>query len=221
MLIETIASTLDEALSLEALGADRIELVSAVSEGGLTPSHALIQKVCEQCSIPVNVMIKTRKDYQFSDRDMEVMLADLEYIKSTKAQGIVFGALKGQKLNKAYIETIINNKGHLSMTLNRCFDRCDNFDEALQYVKNLKIDRILSSGHENSVIDGSENFKKIQQVCPNLKIMAGAGLNVSNVKKFVEDVLPEEIHFGSGTHLDGKWNNPISEEVMKYLTSLK
>lgn len=221
MLIETIASTLDEALSLEALGADRIELVSAVSEGGLTPSHAMIQKVCEQCRIPVNVMIKTRKDYQFSDRDMEVMLADLEYIKTTKAHGIVFGALKGLKLNKAYIEVIIKNKGHLSMTLNRCFDRSDDFNEALHYVKDLEIDRILSSGHENSVIDGSENFKTIQRMCPNIKVMAGAGLNVSNVKKFVEDVLPEEIHFGSGTHLDGKWDHPISEAVMNYLKSLK
>ena len=64
MLIEAIASTISEALELERLGVDRIELVTAVTEGGLTPSLGLIEAVTSQCTIPVNVMLKTRKDYQ-------------------------------------------------------------------------------------------------------------------------------------------------------------
>ena len=77
MLIEAIASTVSEALELERLGVDRIELVTAVTEGGLTPSLGLIETVTSQCTIPVNVMLKTRKDYQMDDKDFQM---DQEYV---------------------------------------------------------------------------------------------------------------------------------------------
>lgn len=42
-MIEIIASTLRDAMNIEKGGGDRIELVSALSEGGLTPSIGLIK----------------------------------------------------------------------------------------------------------------------------------------------------------------------------------
>lgn len=222
MLIEVIASTLDEALELERLGVDRIELVTAVSEGGLTPSHAMINQVCEQVRIPVNVMLKTRGDYQFSDNDMKIMLEDLSYIRASKANGIVFGALKGDALNLTYIQQVIANKGHLQMTLNRSFDRTADLEEALLAVETLPIDRMLTSGHEQSVITGASTYRMIQQrMAGKMIVMAGAGLNLKNVDAFVKENHPAEIHFGSGTHIDGKWGNPISEAALKQLVKLK
>lgn len=222
MLLEVIASTLDEALLLEELGADRIELVTAVSEGGLTPSHALIHQVCEQVSIPVNIMLKTRADYQFSNRDMEVILEDLADIKASKANGIVFGALNGNQLNEAYINAVIAHKGHLQMTLNRSFDRTADMMQALAYIESLDIDRMLTSGHESSVIDGAQNYQMIaKRMQGKMKVMAGAGLTLNNVDAFVMENRPAEIHFGSGIHIAGKWQNPISKEAMKQLTNLK
>ena len=221
MIIEAIASTLQEALELEKLGVDRIELVTAVTEGGLTPSLGLIQKVTSQLHIPVNVMLKTRGDYQMDDHDLEVLLTDLEFIKQTKAHGIVFGALVGKKLNTSMIDTIIANKGHLSFTLNRCFDRCEDMLEALEYISTLPIDRMLTSGHESNVIAGANNLAMIQQKCPNLIVMAGAGLTVDNLEEFVREYQPKEIHLGSTTHVDGKWSNAISEDRVKKLLSVK
>ena len=222
MLIEVIASTLDEALELERLGADRIELVTAVSEGGLTPSHAMINQVCEQVQIPVNVMLKTRGDYQFSDNDMKIMLEDLSYIRASKANGVVFGALCGDELNLEYIQQVLANKGHLQMTLNRSFDRTADMEKALRAVETLPIERMLTSGHEPSVITGASNYQMIRQrMAGKMIVMAGAGLNLKNVDTFVKENHPTEIHFGSGIHVDGKWGNPISEAALKQLVKLK
>ncbi len=58
MYIEFIATTIEDALIIEESGADRIELVSSLAEGGLTPSHALIEAVVNSVKIPVNVMVR-------------------------------------------------------------------------------------------------------------------------------------------------------------------
>lgn len=221
MIIEAIASTLQEALTLERLGVDRIELVSAVTEGGLTPSLGLIEEVTNACTIPVCVMLKTRKDYQMNDSDLKVLLRDLAYIKQTKAYGIVFGALCGTHLHHEMIDTIIANKGHLAFTLNRCFDQCEDMDKELAYISTLPIERMLTSGHEKSVIDGAKNLAKIQNVCSHLQVMAGAGITVENAKEFVLTYQPSEIHVGSTTHENGSWASAISEERVRALVALK
>ena len=59
MLLEIIATTLSEAIDIEKYGGHRIELVTGVSDGGLTPSIALTKEVCESVSIPVYAKKRT------------------------------------------------------------------------------------------------------------------------------------------------------------------
>ena len=58
LLIESCCTTLDEALAAEARGADRIELCTDLSVGGLTPPRDLIRETVARLSIPVNVLIR-------------------------------------------------------------------------------------------------------------------------------------------------------------------
>ena len=58
LLIESCCTTLDEALAAEARGADRIELCTDLSVGGLTPPRDLIRETVSRLSIPVNVLIR-------------------------------------------------------------------------------------------------------------------------------------------------------------------
>ena len=60
LLIESCCTTLEEALSAQARGADRIELCTDLSVGGLTPSRSLIRDVVQSLTIPVNVLIRPR-----------------------------------------------------------------------------------------------------------------------------------------------------------------
>ena len=58
LLVESCCTTLDEALAAEARGADRIELCTDLSVGGLTPPRDLIRETVARLSIPVNVLIR-------------------------------------------------------------------------------------------------------------------------------------------------------------------
>ena len=57
-LLEIIAETIEDAKAIEKGGADRIELVSALALGGLTPSVGLVKRVLETVHLPVNIMIR-------------------------------------------------------------------------------------------------------------------------------------------------------------------
>ena len=58
LLIESCCTTLDEALSAQSRGADRIELCVDLSVGGVTPPRNLIRDVVAALTIPVNVLVR-------------------------------------------------------------------------------------------------------------------------------------------------------------------
>ena len=47
-------------MAIEKASADRIELVSALSEGGLTPSIGMVEQCVEAISLPIRVMERLR-----------------------------------------------------------------------------------------------------------------------------------------------------------------
>ncbi|MGB4984382.1 MAG: copper homeostasis protein CutC, partial [Erysipelotrichaceae bacterium] len=127
MNLEIIVATVKDAISAQKLGATRLELCGALEEGGLTPSYGAIDAITSIVDIPVNVMLKTRSDYHFDDDDMAVILKDLEMIKRSNANGVVFGALtKDNRVDFDKLNLIIENKGHLKITHNRAIDRSVN-----------------------------------------------------------------------------------------------
>ena len=58
LIIESCCTTLEQALSAQARGADRIELCTDLSVGGVMPPRDLVEIVVKSLSIPVNVLIR-------------------------------------------------------------------------------------------------------------------------------------------------------------------
>ncbi|XP_023378296.1 copper homeostasis protein cutC homolog isoform X2 [Pteropus vampyrus] len=93
-LMEVCVDSVESAINAERGGADRIELCSSLLEGGTTPSMGVLQVVKQCVQIPVFVMIRPRGgDFLYSDREVEVMKADIHLAKLYGADGLVFGAL--------------------------------------------------------------------------------------------------------------------------------
>ncbi|KAK1333554.1 hypothetical protein QTO34_005939 [Cnephaeus nilssonii] len=93
-LMEVCVDSVESAVNAERGGAGRIELCSGLLEGGITPSMGVLQVVKQCVQIPVFVMIRPRGgDFLYSDREVEVMKADIRLAKLYGADGLVFGAL--------------------------------------------------------------------------------------------------------------------------------
>lgn len=94
--LEVCVDSLESALEAQRGGAHRIELCSSLIEGGVTPSHGLLQATCRALTTcKVYALIRPRPgDFLYSDVcECQVIQQDLVHAVSVGAQGIVLGML--------------------------------------------------------------------------------------------------------------------------------
>ncbi|MDZ7614648.1 MAG: copper homeostasis protein CutC [Flavobacteriaceae bacterium] len=86
MNFELCTDSVDGAILAARFKARRIELCSALSVGGLTPSISLIEHCVQQGGVEVHVMIGPREGgFSYSKTELELMEGDI--VKSARSRG--------------------------------------------------------------------------------------------------------------------------------------
>lgn len=218
-MLEIIASTVEEAVAAEQAGADRIELVSALSEGGLTPSYGLIRQVVSTVEIPVHVLVRPHsKSFVYSKSDEETIITDIDLIRELGAAGIVVGSLTADgRIDEGFLGRIIKHKGELSLTFHRAIDSSRDILEAAEVLADFpEVDRILTSGGQATALEGKETITRLIEDHPDLIILPGSGITLENAEALLEATKASELHVGSAVLQDGI----IQKERVEALTRL-
>ncbi len=198
MIYEICIDSVDSAIAAQCEGADRVELCANLSAGGTTPSYGMIKSVRESIDIVLFVMIRPREgNFIYSDFEFDCMKSDIEAAKELGADGVVFGLL--QKDNSVNIERtlkLLQLARPMEVTFHRAFDHCVDPKLAFHRLKEIGVDRILTSGQKATAIDGCELIKELLLHNENkIKILAGSGINSSNVKQLINKTGVSEVHF--------------------------
>ncbi|MFL0200713.1 copper homeostasis protein CutC [Exiguobacterium acetylicum] len=218
-MLEIIASTVEEAVAAEQAGADRIELVSALSEGGLTPSYGLIRQVVSTVEIPVHVLVRPHsKSFVYSKSDEETIITDIDLIRELGAAGIVVGSLTADgRVDEGFLGRIIKHKGELSLTFHRAIDSSRDILEAAEVLADFpEVDRILTSGGQATALEGKETIARLIEDHPDLIILPGSGITLENAETLLKATKASELHVGSAVLQDGI----IQKERVEALTRL-
>lgn len=184
-------------------GADRIELCSGLSLGGITPSAALVSAAA-QAPIPVLVLIRPRAgDFIYSAREQALIAEEIRSVMSAGLAGIVIGASRrDSSLDTQLLEQQINiareaagRRGtSVSLTLHRAFDLCPDPLDALESAISLGFHRILTSGGAVSAMSGRATLGTlVKQARGRIKILAGSGVNAGNVHEILATGV-DEVH---------------------------
>ena len=206
-LVEIATFTPCSAIIAGQAGADRIELCSGFSEGGLSPSAGSIQFVRSQLSIPVHVMIRPRVgDFVYNETEKEIILQDIDFCKKAGINGIVFGALTPQgKVDTAFAREVIEAARPMSVTFHRAFDLCEDLFGALHNLMHCGVNRVLTSGGKPSAPQAAELIGRlVKEAGENIIILPGGGLNPENIAGFVAQTGVSEIHFSAKILVRGK-----------------
>jgi copper homeostasis protein len=197
MMLEICVDSLDSAIVAAKEGAERIELCSDLLEGGVTPSAGIIQKVRAAVSIQLFVMIRPRGgDSVYTNREFEVMEADIAEARRLGADGVVLGVLDYESMvDVARTTRLVRLAAPMQVTFHRAFDLTPDLDRACDDVIATGAHRILTSGGRQTARMGAENIRRLcRRAGSRIAIMAGSGINAHNAAELARLTGVTEMH---------------------------
>ncbi len=217
--LEIIVLNVEDAIQAQEFGVDRLELLTELDKGGLTPNFELIRDVTAAAEIPVYVMLRNLwKTFVYDAKEFTKILKQIELIKSTQTKGIVFGSLNSNgTINEDQLAAVIAIKGNLELTFGRAIDSTINYEQAINTLDNFaKIDYILSSGHEEHAIEGKDNLAFAGNILKE-KVIAGAGVGPTNCVKLLEIPYVKKLHVGTSVRVNHDIFDKLDNNAIKII----
>lgn len=184
--LEVCAYSLESCRAAKEAGADRVELCTAMYDGGTTPSAALIRmarRITE--GMELFVMIRPRGgDFLYSEEEYFQMQEEIRFVKETGADGVVLGILQADgRVDGRRTARLVELAAPMKVTFHRAFDMTCDHQEALEEVIKSGCYRILTSGMRNTAQEGADILRELVGLAQGrIQIMAGSGVNASNAR---------------------------------------
>ena len=201
MILEICIDSVEGAQLAWKYKAKRVELCSALSVGGLTPSISLTASCAAIAEVEVHAMLRSREGgFVYTAPEVNDMRLDIGRLAKAGAKGVVFGCLTNSNLIdiEACKQLLKEARGFgMEVTFHRAIDYIDNPEKSIEQLVELGFDRVLTSGQKPMAIEGLEAIQKMVQVADGrIQIMAGSGVNADNALKLSQTGI-DALHFTS------------------------
>ncbi len=204
-LLEISAGSVEDCITAERGGADRVELNSALAVGGLTPSLGALIEVKARTALPVIAMARPRPGgFCYSDIEFATMQRDIDLLLAHGADGIAFGVLNSDgtidvKRNRMLVEQVRKASSTLDrkyeVVFHRAFDVVPDLLRAMEQLVELNVDRIMTSGQESNAYNGLKTIHLLhEKSCGRIEILPAGGVNRFTVHDILTRTGCRQIH---------------------------
>ena len=221
-MIEIIGTTIEDVKRIEQCGAHRIELVSALSEGGLTPSYALIKRAVQCVNIPVNVMIRPHgKSFIYTEEEIQLMVEDIIIAKELNVDGVVLGVLNmHNEICTSSLEKLLKACQGLDVTFHRAIDELASPVKGIETLAAYtQIKNVLTSGGKGDILKNIPVIKTMVEKAKHINVIAGGGLDLENIKEVMENTKAPQYHFGTAVRNNKSIFGEIDTDRLRLLVN--
>ncbi len=205
---EVCANGLASVIQAERGGATRVELCAGIPEGGTTPSLGTIvasREYLKDKQTKLHVIIRPRGgDFLYDKYDISTMKEI--FMLQGYVDGFVIGCLNADgSIDVDLCKSLMDLAKGKSFTFHRAFDMCSNPLRAIDQLAELGIQRILTSGARATAEEGIPQLKLWQRHAEGkIKLMAGGGVNETNIKRIYEETGITAFHFTAREKIESK-----------------
>jgi copper homeostasis protein len=197
IVFELCAESIQACLAARDGGANRIELCSALSEGGLTPSHAFIREAVQRSGLPVYVLLRPRPgDFLYTKLEFAIMREDLVHARDLGASGFVVGILRpDETVDIERVSELVRAAAPLEVTFHRAFDCSASLDQALEDVISTGCSRVLTSGGQPDVVTGATTLAHLVKLAGDrIDVAVGGGLRITQAASIARQTGAHHFH---------------------------
>ena len=180
-------------------GAERVELNSALSVGGLTASVAVLRRVKKETTLKVICMVRPRAGgFCYDEAETKIMMEEARLLLENGADGIAFCFLHADgtvhRERTLQMSELINSFGKEAV-FHRAFDVTKDPFQAMEVLLSCKIDRLLTSGQRAKAMQGAELIAQLQdRFGDRIEILAGSGVNAQNAGELLARTGIRQVH---------------------------
>ncbi|WP_238010073.1 copper homeostasis protein CutC [Dactylosporangium sp. AC04546] len=177
-MLEIIVLSAADARAAASGGADRVELVSAMEVGGLSPSPATVAAVRAEIGIPARVML--RRDPGFAapgPAELRRMVRDL---RAAGAEAFVLGFLDDRgDVDRRALDVVLDELDGAPWTFHRAIDHAADRAAAWRALDGLPgLDAVLTAGSPDGITDG---LATLIEEAGDPRLLAGGGLRAEHI----------------------------------------
>ena len=202
ILVEVCCGSADDVIEAKKAGADRVELNSDLFHGGLTPTVGSLLVAKRETGMKIMTMIRPREGgFCYTDAEFVVAIEDARQLLANGSDGLVFGFLHADGTinaeRTAVLAELARSAGKEAV-FHRAIDVVPDWKQALDLLIDLNITRVLTSGQEADVSNGTETVREmIRYAAGRIQILPGAGITARNYRRIVEETGADQIHLAA------------------------
>ena len=198
-LLEVIVCSVADAIEAEKGGANRLEIVRDLNQGGLTPPVELVEEIKRAVRLPVRVMLRESAGFETSGEDeVDRLCVAAERFAALQVDGFVLGFLREGEVDVELTQRVLARASSVRATFHHAFEDSRDKLQALREIKRLpQVDRVLSSGGTDELELRVQRLGEYEKAAaPELTVLAGGGINGHAILEIGRRTHVREFHVG-------------------------
>lgn len=198
-----------DAEAAQAGGADRIELVGAIDDGGMSPEPATVSSVVRSTDLPVRAMLRLSEGYGTTGGELVRLMGLAESYLAAGAEGVVFGFLAADlELDLDVAGRLADTISPAPWTFHRAIDSSLDLERSWRRLRVLPgLDAVRTAGSALDVDRGLDELTRLADSDPWIaeRMVVGGGLRAEHVPWLLRAGV-RGLHVGAGVRPGGSWD---------------
>lgn len=222
LLLEVIVLSVADAVAAAEGGADRLEVVRDIRQGGLTPPPSLVRAIADATRLPLRVMVRENDGYRLHPGELPRLREAAAEFAGLQVDGLVIGFSHGGRIEADEVRRVLDAAPGVRATFHRAFDAVRDPIAALREIARIPgVDRVLTSGGDGPPGDRCRTLAAYAAAAgEGVAILAGGGVDEAALSCFARQRSVREVHVGRAARADATPDGPVSAARVRHLKAL-
>ena len=222
LLLEVIVLTVEDAVAAADGGADRLEVVRSIRDGGLTPPLSLVRAITAETNLPLRVMVRENAGYALEEGELPSLRRAAAEFAAAGVDGIVIGFARGADVALDDLRRVLESAPGVRATFHRAFEAAADPLSAIDALAGVpQVDRILTNGGNGSPDERCARLREYTaRAAGRLTVIAGGGVDEEALALFARERCVSEVHVGRIARENGEQEAPVSVARVRRLRAM-